>query len=120
MPVKLNANSQIVLDKKFKAIPRGYDPFEVDEFLDVILKDYRTIETNCLMKEEEIKELKNKIMTLEKEKKQLEISNASYAKRFQNIKETDNVTIDNIDYISRIRALENYLWKIGHNPTKIK
>ena len=39
MDIKLSLNSKEILEKEFRGVPRGYDPLEVDEFLDKILSD---------------------------------------------------------------------------------
>ena len=38
--VNADIRDKNILDKVFKGCPRGYDPMEVDEFLDAIIKDY--------------------------------------------------------------------------------
>ena len=42
--MKLRLSSKDILNKKFKQSANGYDPEEVDTFLDKILEDYRTID----------------------------------------------------------------------------
>ncbi len=46
MAIKLVLSSKEILNKTFKVAPKGYNAFEVDEFLDKILRDYKTIESN--------------------------------------------------------------------------
>lgn len=38
-----------ILQQEFKTKMRGYDPIEVDEFLDNIIKDYETYSKNSLL-----------------------------------------------------------------------
>lgn len=120
MAIKLSVTSKEILENKFKVSPRGYDPFDVDQFLDKILKDYRVIESNYLVSSKEIDALKNQIKQLEEEKKQLEIENAKYAKKFEGIKDNKNVTIDNIDLMKRISRLEKFIYNNGFDPKTIK
>lgn len=42
-----------VLQKEFKTKMRGYDPVEVDEFLDNVIKDYEAYNKEILMLQEE-------------------------------------------------------------------
>ena len=42
--MKLIVSFKEILNKKFKTTPNGYDPDEVDAFLDKILDDYRNID----------------------------------------------------------------------------
>ena len=120
MAIKLVMTSSKILEKVFPGAPRGYDPFLVDEFLDAILKDYQTIEANVLASKQEIDDLESKIKKLEEEKGKLEIELGKYKERFANIKESDNVTQDNMDLIKKINKYEKFIYKIGYNPHTIK
>ena len=42
-----------ILQQEFKTKMRGYDPIEVDEFLDNIIKDYETYSKELLALQEE-------------------------------------------------------------------
>lgn len=48
---KIRLTAKDILEKEFKTAMRGYKPEDVDKFLDVIIKDYETMQT-------EIEELK--------------------------------------------------------------
>ena len=120
MGIKLFLSSEEILNHVFAAVPKGYDPLDVDEYLDRILADYRTIEKNLLIKAEDISALENKIESLANEVKKLEIENARLRNRLSDIKPTDSVNSDNINYIRRINQLENYLYNNGIDPTSIK
>lgn len=41
---KPTLNPQAILEKDFKTAMRGYNQTEVDEFLDVVIKDYETLQ----------------------------------------------------------------------------
>lgn len=120
MAIKLVMTSKLILDKTFPGAPRGYDPFLVDEFLDSIIKDYLTIESNVLASKEEIDSLEKKINKLELENHKLEIELGKYKERFANIKESDNVTHDNMDLLKKINKYETFIYKMGYNPQTIK
>ena len=120
MAIKLVLASEEILNKTFKISPKGYDAFEVDEFLDRILRDYRTVESNYLMAAREIDELKKRVQDLEKKGRQDEVTISKYRKRLENIKESDDVNEGNIDLIKKIRAYEKFLWNNGYNPNTIK
>lgn len=120
MAIKLKLNSQQILDQKFNAVPRGYNPLDVDRYLDLVLSDYRVIEANCLMAKKEIEEKDERIRVLEEEKKRLEIQNAKYEKRLEDIKDNKSVTVENIDLIKRISVLEKFIYNHGWNPKTIK
>ncbi len=120
MAIKLVLSSDEILNKVFPTAPRGYNAFEVDEFLDRIIKDYETLEANCLMSSQEIGMLNERIANLEKEKHNLEIELGKYKNRFNNVKPDDNVTEENIHLIKKINAYEKFLWNHGYNPSTIK
>ena len=42
--LKLKLTSKEILNKIFPPSDRGYNAFSVDEFLDKVLEDYRTVE----------------------------------------------------------------------------
>lgn len=117
---KLKLSSSELLNKKFKGVRLGYDPLEVDMFLDKILSDYSFIETCKILSNTEFKELENKISDLEEKNKTLVIENASMRSKLLNIKDGDFVTKDNINLIKRINALEKFLFENGYDPSKIK
>ena len=55
-----------ILQQEFKTKMRGYDPIEVDEFLDNIIKDYETYSKELLALQEENDKLSAKIAQLSK------------------------------------------------------
>ena len=120
MAVKLVLSSDQISEKFFKAVPRGYDPYEVDKFLDRVMHDYEKIEANQLLTNEEFEKLNAKIKTLEKEKADLELQVGRLKTKYAGVKEGDKVTDDNLDLIKRIRKLETFLWQNGFNPNNIK
>ena len=120
MAVKLVLNSEQVLNKVFQGSTPGYNPLEVDEFLDKVLKDYHTVEENALLYAREYKDMKEKMSELSAENKRLNLENIKLKSRFQNIKQSDYVTTDNMDLIMRINVLEQFLYDHGFDPTKVK
>ena len=120
MAIKLNLNSQEILEMKFPNVPRGYDPLYVDEYLDKVIRDYKLVEANHLLESSEHDALKGRIAALEKELEELKIENEKYASRLKDIKDNDNVSMDNIDLVKRINVLEKFLYQHGYIPSQIK
>ena len=120
MAIKLVLSAEQIGNKVFKGVPRGYDPYEVDKFLDQIILDYERVENNYLATQTEVDSMKKKIASLENEKANLEIELGKYKTKYSKIKPTDNVTDDNINLIKRINTLETFLWQNGFNPHNIK
>ena len=117
--LKLNLTSKEILNKLFAPSDKGYNAYDVDEFLDKIIQDYKLVEDNVLLLNKEFEEKDLKIKKLEEEKSALEIELGKYKARFSNIKAEDNVTTDNIELLKRINLLEKALYNAGIDPSKI-
>ncbi len=90
-----------ILDKDFKIDARGYRPQEVDQFLDLIIKDYVDFETTT-------KRLVTEIKTLEADNAKLkaEIRNMKSALEIAN----SNKGVTNVDLLKRISDLEKVVY----------
>ena len=119
MRPQLTLSSKGILDKVFQTAPRGYNPLEVDSFLDLIIKDYVVVESNVLAYKKDIEALEQEVEKLKKENYELQVENGKYKDRFANIKEGDVVTSDNMNLVKRINKLETFLYKNGFNPQDI-
>ena len=90
-----------ILDKDFKIDARGYRPQEVDQFLDLIIKDYVDFETTTKRLVTEIKSLESDNAKLKAElrnlKSALEIANS-------------NKGVTNVDLLKRIREIEKVVY----------
>ena len=120
MPLKLKLTSQALLEKQFQGSTPGYNPLQVDEFIDRIIKDYRLVEANVLMLKKDVNDLNKQISDLSEANRKLEMDNIKYKSRLSNIKEGDNVTSENVELLKRINALEKFIYEKGFDPTKIK
>ena len=90
-----------ILEKDFKIDARGYRPQEVDQFLDLIIKDYVDFETTT-------KRLVNEIKTLEEE-------NTKLKSEIRNLKASldiagSNKGVTNVDLLKRISDLEKVVY----------
>ena len=94
---KLNLSARDILQKEFKSKVRGYDPVEVDEFLDTIIKDYETYNQELLALREENPRLVNKV-------DQLTQSQATLSRMKQEVPNPTSVT--NFDILKRLSNLE--------------
>lgn len=90
-----------ILDKDFKIDAKGYRPQEVDQFLDLIIKDYVDFETTTKRLVTEIKSLESDNAKLKAElrnlKSALEIANS-------------NKGVTNVDLLKRISDLEKVVY----------
>ena len=92
-----NFEAREILQKEFKTKMRGYDPVEVDEFLDGIIKDYETYSREILSLREENQRLIAKV-------DQLNQSQATLSRIKQEPPKTTAVT--NFDILKRLSNLE--------------
>ena len=98
---KITLTMQDILEKEFKVDTRGYRMQEVDQFLDVIIRDYN--------------EYNNIIKTLEKEKRELAQENTVLKNEVRNLKSSIEAArigekeITNVDLLRRISQLEKII-----------
>lgn len=101
MSDKLFLTPQEILEKDFKVDARGYRPQEVDQFLDLIIKDYIDFETTTKRLITEIKALETDNAKLKSEirnlKSSIELANSSKG-------------VTNVDLLKRISDLEKIVY----------
>lgn len=86
-----------ILQQEFKTKMRGYDPVEVDEFLDNVIKDYESYSKEILALQEENDRLNAKVAQLSK--------NQAIASRVQT-ETPKSQTVTNFDILKRLSNLE--------------
>ncbi|GAA0477639.1 cell division regulator GpsB [Alkalibacterium indicireducens] len=88
-----------ILEKDFKTKVRGYDPTGVDEFLDVVIRDYESFQNEI----DKLKAENNRLLDkLDDQSKQMSTQNQS-----QN-QSGSNVT--NFDILKRLSNLERHVF----------
>lgn len=134
MEAKITLSPKGIYAKKFTKNVKGYDPDEVDAFLDEIIKDYMSFDAILSSFKGKMDALKGDLESLKEwsEKataqhksdvqkiKDLEVENASYKNRLGSIKEGDAPSAENLDYINRINALEEFIYSLGYDPKTLK
>ena len=134
MELKLDLTAKKIYDQKFTKDVKGYNPMEVDAFLDRIIQDYFAFiqyqkQSSAFQEnlEEKLAALQNERQLLlgekglvDEAKKKLEFENASLKNKLGGIKPSDKPTAENIQYISRINQLEDFLYGIGYDPRTLK
>ncbi len=116
--MKLLLTSKDVLNKEFLKNVKGYDPLEVDNFLDMVLKDYKVVD-------DVVSNLNEQIVTLKKTNQELEteietLKTNSNKKSKQTFVVNDYSRLDNLELLKKISAYENKLYELGVDPSKIK
>ena len=98
---KIALTMQDILEKEFKVDTRGYRMQEVDQFLDIVIRDYN--------------EYNNIIKRLNEEKKNLVDENTSLKQEIRNLKQSiesfkgADKEITNVDLLRRISQLEKII-----------
>lgn len=118
MAKELNFTSDKLLDIKFPARDKGYDPYQVDMVLDQIIEDYRLNESQ----NKDVQKLKDEIIELKKVNASL---NEQLLKEKNRVKylprDQKDVHIDNYELLIRIGKLEAIIRdKLGVSPEDIK
>ena len=121
MSIKLKKNSDYLANLQIPGTAGGYNSLEVDSLLDQIIKDYETVEQNCLLSKEEYQEIKDKIANLSKENTELRVELDNEKSRWKYIKnDGKDIHIDNLELLQRIGKLERIIAEKLHlNPDKI-
>ncbi|MBF8807996.1 MAG: cell division regulator GpsB [Enterococcus lacertideformus] len=104
-----------ILQQEFKTKMRGYDPIEVDEFLDNIIKDYETYSKELLALQEENDKLSAKIAQLSK-------TQGAAQTRVQQVKTPKSAAVTNFDILKRLSNLEREVFgkKLDQQSSTVK
>ena len=101
---KIFLSPEEIYEKEFKIDARGYRPQEVDNFLDIIIKDYA--------------EFKRIVRGYEKEYQRLSSENANLKAQLRQLQteletkksDEDNGAVSNVDLLRRISQLEKFVY----------
>lgn len=104
-----------ILQQEFKTKMRGYDPVEVDEFLDNIIKDYETYSKELLALQEENDRLSAKVAQLSK-------TQGAAQTRVQQTEAPKSVAVTNFDILKRLSNLEREVFgkKLDQQASAVK
>lgn len=94
----LNYSPKDILQQEFKTKMRGYDPVEVDEFLDNVIKDYEAYNKEILALQEENDRLQAKLSQ--------QAANPTPAPSRVQTEAPKSQTVTNFDILKRLSNLE--------------
>lgn len=94
----INYDAREILQKEFATKMRGYNPVEVDEFLDDVIKDYETFTRELLALREENQRLKAKVEQMTKSQETLS--------RIKQEPTQTTASATNFDILKRLSNLE--------------
>ncbi len=119
---KNGITSAAVLEKKFRANVKGYDPEEVDAFLDLVIETLARYESFAKDERPRLEKAGAQFDKLSQRNQELEIELAVLKDKFAGLAANDtlNVNQNNLELHRRIGQLEKALYQLGQDPTKIK
>lgn len=119
MEIKLRLDANKIYHKEFAGTKPGYDSLQVDTFLDIVIKDYESFEAYLKESKKEIEDLNDKIELLKASLTKVQTENASLKSKLSGISQNADASINNLELLKRISALEKALAKAGINPNTI-
>ena len=99
---KITLTPQDILEKEFKIDTHGFRPQEVDQFLDVIIKDYSEFMTTIKKLETEKKDLYEETLRLKHEIRNLKANLEVF--------KTSGKEVTNLDILRRLSHLEKVVY----------
>ena len=118
MANKLNYDGKSLLNIKFSPDQKGYDPLEVDQVLDKIIKDYETLNSTINELVDKLQQQKGQYDKLKEEFDRVTVQLATVQKKYESLKRVSNVTDDNYTLITKVAAYEKVLHRKGVNLKK--
>ena len=125
--MQLQLNAQKIYEKDFKTGLRGYNPDEVDNFLDMVIEDYRQFE--LMLRERrpietpnvEMPKLRADLLALQQENRRLQQELATVKQELQRAKNSETQTMrrtqpsvpggtTNFDILQRLSNLEKHVF----------
>ncbi len=126
--MKFNLTKEDVLNKAFVPSYKGYDPNEVDEFLDLVLKDYSLFEEYFKKNDKTLSALRKENEDLKQNLEDLKhINQESVRSSLKNKNELNTSKLefthskfDNLELLKRCALYEKKLYSLGVDPSKLK
>lgn len=108
-----------ILEIKFSAAANGYDPYEVDEFLDIVYEDHVHLEDIISSLNSKLNASNDEYQKLEENYKIQNEKFAIYKNKYKNIKEDDFINnSSSIELIKKVNILLEEVKKLGGDPSK--
>lgn len=118
MANKLNYDSKSLLNIKFSPNQKGYNPLEVDQVLDKIIKDYETLNNAINEIANKVEQQKGQYDKLKEDFDRVTVQMATLQKKYDALKRVSNVTDDNYTLVNKVAAYERVLHRKGINLKK--
>ena len=121
--LNLKLSAQEVNSKEFSGKNGGYDALQVDKYLYLIVSDYIAFEQYVNSTNKTVKAFEDLRRTCETYKVKLsesEYKQALLQEELNILKQNEGMSVSNIELLQRISVLEQALYKLGKDPSKIK
>lgn len=121
--LNLRLSATEINSKQFDGKDGGYDALQVDRYLDLIVSDYIAFEQYANSAKKVINNYNELVKTCEKYK--MKLSESEYQRvlmqeKLDIIEQNGGSSTSNIELLQRISLLEQELYKLGKDPSKIK
>ncbi|MGM9814459.1 MAG: DivIVA domain-containing protein [Candidatus Enteromonas sp.] len=115
----LNLTAESILHKVFKKNVKGYDPDEVDQFLDLVIADYQAYDEYAKEVQNYIQSLETKLKKMQDEARERSVDLAKAQARLQGVSSDKDRTLD-IQTVQYIDRLERACYQKGIDPRTLK
>lgn len=121
--LKLKLSASEINSKEFQAKNGGYDSLQVDRYLDLIVNDYIAFEQYENSTKKLYANYDELVKTCEIYKNKLsesEYQRTLLQEKVEVLKQNEGNATSNIELLQRISTLEQALYNLGKDPSKIK
>lgn len=121
--LKLKLSASEINSKEFQAKNGGYDALQVDRYLDLIVNDYIAFEQYENLTKKLYTNYDELVKTCEIYKTKLsesEYQRTLLQEKVEVLKQNEGNATSNIELLQRISTLEQALYNLGKDPSKIK
>ena len=121
--LNLKLSAKDINAKTFQSKEGGYDSLQVDQYLDLIVNDYIAFEQfrNAAEKQKtEADALQKTCEFYQTKLSESEKRAAAAEEQLKALRQTEGINLSNLELLQRISALEQALYNLGKDPSKIK
>lgn len=121
--LKLKLSASEINSKEFQAKNGGYDALQVDRYIDLIVNDYIAFEQYENLTKKLYANYDELVKTCEIYKSKLsesEYQRTLLQEKVEVLKQNEGNATSNIELLQRISTLEQALYNLGKDPSKIK
>ncbi len=121
--LNLKLSAKEVNSKEFQSKNGGYDALQVDKYLDLVVNDYiafEQFESGAKKMAAAYEELKKTCELYKSKLSESEYQKALVEEELKILKQNEGAAASNIELLQRISLLEQALYNLGKDPSKIR